>query len=33
MNYTIKDNYYIVEKVFDMAQIKDGNDTLTIKHK
>lgn len=33
VNYTIKDNYYIVEKVFDMAQIKDGNDTLTIKHK
>ena len=28
VNYTIKDNYYIV-----VAQIKDGNDTLTIKHK
>lgn len=33
VNYTIKDNYYIVEKVFDVAQIKDGKDTLTIKHK
>ena len=33
VNYTIKDNYYIVEKVFDVAQIKDGQDTLTIKHK
>lgn len=33
VNYTIKDNYYIIEKVFDLAQIKDGNDTLTIRHK
>lgn len=33
VNYTIKDNFYIVEKVFDMAQIKDGKETLTIKHK
>ena len=33
VNYTIKDHYYIIEKVFDMAQIKDGDDTLTIKHK
>lgn len=33
VNYTIKDNFYIIEKVFDMAQIKDGKETLTIKHK
>lgn len=33
VNYTIKDNYFIIEKVFDIAQIKDGNDTLTVKRK
>jgi type IV secretion system protein TrbG len=34
VNYTIKDNYYIVEKVFDMAQLKGSDDnTITIKHK
>lgn len=34
VNYRIKDNYIIVEKVFDMAQIKvSENETITIKHK
>ena len=34
VNYRIKDNYIIVEKVFDVAQIKVSNDdTITIKHK
>lgn len=34
VNYRIKDNYYIVEKVFDMAQLRYSEDEiLTIKHK
>lgn len=34
VNYRIKDNYIIVEKVFDVAQLKISNDeTITIKHK
>jgi len=34
VNYRIKDNYIIVEKVFDMAQLKVSNtETITIKHK
>ena len=34
VNYRVKDNYIIVEKVFDMAQLKISNtETVTIKHK
>lgn len=34
VNYRIKDNYYIVEKVFDTAQLRFSEDEiLTIKHK
>ncbi|MBR2216050.1 MAG: TrbG/VirB9 family P-type conjugative transfer protein, partial [Selenomonadaceae bacterium] len=34
VSYRIKDNYFIVEKVFDMAQIRLAeNDVITIKHK
>lgn len=34
VNYTVKDNYYIIDKVFDMAQIRESDtDIVTIKHK
>lgn len=34
VNYRIKDNYFVVEKVFDMAQLRySENEILTIKHK
>ena len=33
-NYRVKDNYVIVEKIFDMAQIRiSDSETITIKHK
>ena len=34
VNYTVKDNYYIIDKVFDMAQLRESDtDIVTIKHK
>lgn len=34
VNYTVKDNYYIIDKVFDVAQIRESDkDIVTIKHK
>ncbi len=34
VNYTVKNNYLIIDKVFDMAQIRESeNNVLTIKHK
>lgn len=34
VNYRIKDNYYIVEKIFDMAQLRvSDNEVIMIKHK
>ena len=34
VNYTVKDNYYIIDKVFDAAQIRESDkDIVTIKHK
>lgn len=34
VNYTIKDNYFIIDKVFDVAQIRESDtDIVTIKHK
>ena len=34
VNYTVKDNYYIIDKVFDVAQLRESDtDIVTIKHK
>lgn len=34
VNYTVKDNYYIIDKVFDAAQLRESDtDIVTIKHK
>lgn len=34
VNYIVKDNYYIIDKVFDVAQIRESDkDIVTIKHK
>lgn len=33
VNYKVKGNFYVVDKVFEMAQLRDGDNTLTIKHK
>ena len=33
VNYRIKDNYYIVEKVFETAQLKFSDQIVTIRHK
>lgn len=33
VNYTVKDNYFIIDKVVDVAQIRESeNDIVTIKH-
>ena len=33
VSYSIKDNYFIVEKVFEVAQLKFSDQTVTIRHK
>ena len=33
VSYRIKDEYYIVEKVFEVAQLKFSDETVTIRHK
>lgn len=34
VNYTIKDKYLIIDKTFDMAQLRESEDkVITIKHK